>query len=119
MHVSRGARGKETRIKVMVLVKANRDSEAGTMSGEHLLRAMAAFNGHLTWPQSAHLRDDLGLDSFAALELLFELEDRLGVRIAKAAAPSFQTVGGVVTYLMAERAAPKPAQPSAGEPVAS
>lgn len=71
-----------------------------------------------TWPESAHLRDDLGLDSFAALELLFELEDRLGVRIAKAAAASFQTVGDVVTYVMAERVAPTTAQPSAGGPVA-
>lgn len=34
-------------MKVMVLVKANRDSEAGRMPGAELLRALAAFNEHL------------------------------------------------------------------------
>ncbi len=58
--------------------------------------------------ESARLRDDLGLDSFAALELLFELEDLLGVRIAKTAAMSFQTVGDVVTHVMAQLTAESP-----------
>jgi acyl carrier protein len=70
------------------------------------------------WSESARLRDDLGLDSFAALELLFELEDRLGVRIARAAAMTFQTVGDVVTHVMAELAAPGAAERSPQEPVA-
>lgn len=70
-----------------------------------------------TWSESASLRDDLGLDSFAALELLFELEDRLGVRIARTAAQSFRTVGDVVTFVMAEQRAPRPPERSPEEPV--
>lgn len=72
----------------------------------------------VTWSESARLRDDLGLDSFAALELLFELEDRLGVRIARTAAQSFQTVGDVVSHVLAEGAAPAPDERSTEEPVA-
>lgn len=34
-------------MKVMVLVKANRDSEAGRMPGAELFRALAAFNEHM------------------------------------------------------------------------
>ena len=52
--------------------------------------------------ESARLREDLGLDSFAALELIFQLEDFLDVRIARSAAVSFQTVGDVVTFVIGE-----------------
>ncbi len=78
---------------------------------EQLSAAFRKVTGQAAAPavdESARLRDDLGLDSFAALELLFELEDLLGVRIAKTAAASFQTVGDVVTYVMAELAADPP-----------
>ena len=61
--------------------------------------------------ESTRLRDDLGLDSFAALELIFELEDVLGVRIPNTAAVTFQTVGDVVTFAVAELSAPKPSAP--------
>ena len=54
---------------------------------------------------STKLREDLGLDSFAALELIFELEDQVGVRIPQEAAVSFQTVGDVVTYVVGELSA--------------
>jgi acyl carrier protein len=62
--------------------------------------------------EATKLRDDLGLDSFAALELVFELEELVGVRISQEAASSFQTVGDVVTYVAAQvSAAPgKPAE---------
>jgi len=52
--------------------------------------------------ESTKLREDLGLDSFAALELIFELEDQVGVRIPQETAVSFQTVGDVVTYVVGE-----------------
>lgn len=51
------------------------------------------------------LREDLGLDSFAALELLFELEEMLNVRIPQDAAATFATVGDVVAYVQAQLAA--------------
>ncbi|MDX2024627.1 MAG: phosphopantetheine-binding protein [Deltaproteobacteria bacterium] len=59
------------------------------------------------------LRDDLGLDSFAALELLFELEEMLNVRIPQEAAASFVTVGDVVVYVQAQLTTPPVAEPKA------
>jgi acyl carrier protein len=55
--------------------------------------------------RSTRLREDLGLDSFAALELLFEIEDLVGVRIPQESAVKFETVGDVVTFLHATLAA--------------
>jgi acyl carrier protein len=57
--------------------------------------------------ESTKLREDLGLDSFAALELIFELEDQVGVRISQEAAVSFKTVGDVVTYVLGELSVPQ------------
>lgn len=59
--------------------------------------------------ESARLREDLGLDSFAAIELVFEVEDLLDVRIPQSAAVGFQTVADVVSYVSAELAKPKQA----------
>ncbi len=60
--------------------------------------------------ESSRLREDLGLDSFAALELIFELEEQAGVRISQEAASSFQTVGDVITYVLAQQSAGPAAQ---------
>jgi acyl carrier protein len=49
---------------------------------------------------TTRLRDDLGLDSFAGIELIFELEDMMNVRISQDAASSFQTIGDVVSYVV-------------------
>ena len=57
------------------------------------------------------LRDDLGLDSFAALELLFELEETCNVRIPQDAAATFQTVGDVVAYVQLQLSTPPVAVP--------
>jgi acyl carrier protein len=42
---------------------------------------------------------DLGLDSARALELLVELEDRLGVEISDEDAARLNTVGDILSYL--------------------
>jgi acyl carrier protein len=55
--------------------------------------------------ESTRLREDLGLDSFAALELIFELEEQAGVRISQEVASSFQTVGDVVSYVLTQLSA--------------
>lgn len=57
--------------------------------------------------ESTRLREDLGLDSFAAVELVFEVEDLLDVRIPQDAAADFQTVADVVSYVSAEMAKPR------------
>lgn len=54
---------------------------------------------------TAKLREDLGLDSFAALELIFELEEILNVRIPQEAAANFQTVADVVAFVKLQHAA--------------
>jgi acyl carrier protein len=69
--------------------------------------------GSVSLAESTKLRDDLGLDSFAAIELIFELEDMVGVRIPQDAASSFQTVGDVVSYVIAQMSV---AQTSSVEP---
>lgn len=57
-----------------------------------------------TASEATRLREDLGLDSFAAIELMFEIEDLLDVRIPQPTAIAFQTVGDVVAFLSAELA---------------
>ena len=66
--------------------------------------------------ESTQLREDLGLDSFAALELIFELEDQVGVRISQEAAVSFKTVGDVVTYVLGELSAAAQTQMASSQP---
>jgi acyl carrier protein len=59
--------------------------------------------------ESSRLHFDLGLDSYSAIELIFELEDLAGVRITPEAAASFRTVGDVVSCVLGELlAAPAP-----------
>ncbi|MEK6563998.1 MAG: acyl carrier protein [Candidatus Omnitrophota bacterium] len=45
------------------------------------------------------LREDLGVDSFSSLELLFELEDSLGIKIPDAEAKKMATVRDVAAYI--------------------
>ena len=61
--------------------------------------------------ESHHLRDDLGLDSVAIIELLFEIEDRFKIQIPDQDLPGLSTVGSVSEYvqqrLASGRSAPK------------
>ncbi len=63
--------------------------------------ALAKVTGNIpsALSESTRLRDDLGLDSFAGLELVFEIEDRTQIRIPQEAASQFRTVGDVVTFI--------------------
>ncbi len=45
------------------------------------------------------LREELGLDSFGAVELMFELEERSGLEIPDQDAQSFKRVSDIITYL--------------------
>ena len=47
------------------------------------------------------LVEDLGIDSFASLELIFELEDQLGIKIPDEEAKKLITVRDVVNYISA------------------
>ncbi len=49
--------------------------------------------------ESHHLRDDLGLDSVAVIELLFEIEDRFKIQIPDQDLVGLSTVGSVAAYV--------------------
>ncbi len=49
--------------------------------------------------ESHHLRDDLGLDSVAVIELLFEIEERFKLQIPDQDLPGLSTVGSVAAYV--------------------
>jgi len=54
------------------------------------------------------LRNDLGLDSMATIELVYEIEDAFAVEIPDKDLPTLVTVANVIAYLE-ERVAPAPA----------
>lgn len=56
--------------------------------------------------ESHHLRDDLGLDSVAVIELLFEIEDRFKIQIPDQDLPGLSTVGSVAAYVQQRLSAP-------------
>jgi acyl carrier protein len=72
--------------------------------------------------ESHHLRDDLGLDSVAVIELLFEIEDRFKIQIPDQDLVGLSTVGSVAAYvqqqLAASKAAPKAPVKAAVKPAA-
>ncbi len=57
--------------------------------------------------ESHHLRDDLGLDSVAIIELLFEIEERFKLQIPDQDLPGLSTVGTVAAYVQRRLAEPK------------
>lgn len=59
-----------------------------------------------------HLRDDLGLDSVAVIELLFEIEERFKLQIPDQDLPGLSTVGSVAAYVQRRLAEPQEASKS-------
>jgi acyl carrier protein len=59
--------------------------------------------------ESHHLRDDLGLDSVAVIELLFEIEDRFKIQIPDQDLVGLSTVGSVAAYVQERLASPEAA----------
>ena len=84
-----------------------------TALGEYLKRDPA------TILVTQHLRDDLGLDSMAVIELLYRIEEAFDLQIPDQDLVGLTTVGHVVTYVekrLGKSATPartkKPIQPS-------
>lgn len=62
---------------------------------------------------SHHLRDDLGLDSMAVIELLYKIEEAFNLQIPDQDLPGLTTVGAVAGYVQGRLApAKKMASPS-------
>ena len=70
--------------------------------------------------ESHHLRDDLGLDSVAIIELLFEIEERFKLQIPDQDLPGLSTVGTVTAYVQRRLAEPKTqSKPESAKPVST
>jgi acyl carrier protein len=75
-----------------------------TALGEYLKRDPAAIL------VTQHLREDLGLDSMAVIELLYRIEEAFDLQIPDQDLVGLTTVGHVVTYV--EKRLGKPATPA-------
>ena len=70
--------------------------------------------------EAHHLRDDLGLDSVAIIELLFEIEERFKLQIPDQDLPGLSTVGTVAAYVQRRLAEPKTeSKPESAKPAAA
>ena len=64
-----------------------------------------------------HLRDDLGLDSMAVIEMLYRIEEVLNLQIPDEEHVGLTTVGQVIAYVQGRVAPPKaPAKAAAKTP---
>ena len=64
-----------------------------TALAEYLKRDAASIT------EAHHLRDDLGLDSMAVIELLYRIEDEFDIQIPDQDLAGLTTVGHVITYV--------------------
>lgn len=62
------------------------------------------FKGRTDVVDETPLREGLGLDSLQVTEMLFEIEDRLGVKIADEEAMKLRTVGDLITVIETKKA---------------
>jgi len=76
---------------------------------EYLKRDATSIN------RSHHLREDLGLDSMAVIELLYKIEETFNLQIPDQDLPGLTTVGGVADYVQS-RLAPARKAPVATPP---
>lgn len=69
--------------------------------GEQVVTALAEYlrREPKSIALSHHLRNDLGLDSMAIIELLYKIEEVFDLQIPDADLPALTTVGDVVTYV--------------------
>lgn len=75
---------------------------------EKIVHALATYlkRDPASITESHHLRDDLGLDSVAVIELLFEIEERFKLQIPDQDLPGLSTVGSVAAYVQRRLAEP-------------
>jgi acyl carrier protein len=49
--------------------------------------------------RASHLANDLGMDSFGAIEVMFEIEERFGIEVDEKELTNIKTVGDMVNYI--------------------
>lgn len=76
---------------------------------EKIVHALASYlkRDPASITEAHHLRDDLGLDSVAVIELLFEIEERFKLQIPDQDLPGLSTVGSVAAYVQRRLAEPQ------------
>ncbi|MDH5741743.1 MAG: acyl carrier protein [Nitrospira sp.] len=89
---------------------------------EKIVQALASYlkRDPASITEDHHLRDDLGLDSVAVIELLFEIEERFKLQIPDQDLPGLSTVGSVAAYVQRRLVEPqgssKPESPKSKTP---
>jgi acyl carrier protein len=63
-----------------------------------------------------HLRDDLGLDSMAVIELLYKIEETFNIQIPDQDLTALTTVGSVAAYVEGRLTPAEPAKVRAAKP---
>jgi acyl carrier protein len=78
-----------------------------------IIQALAEYlkRDAATITEEHHLRDDLGLDSMAVIELLYKIEETFNIQIPDEDLTGLTTVGAVAVYVN-KRLAPVHAEPS-------
>ena len=86
---------------------------------EKIVHALASYlkRDPASITEAHHLRDDLGLDSVAVIELLFEIEERFKLQIPDQDLPGLSTVGSVAAYVQRRLAgSPETSKPESAKP---
>lgn len=89
---------------------------------EKIVHALASYlkRDPASITEAHHLRDDLGLDSVAVIELLFEIEERFKLQIPDQDLPGLSTVGSVAAYVQRRLAEPlETSKPESPKPTAA
>jgi len=50
--------------------------------------------------ETAILTDDLGIDSFGSIEIIYDLEDKFGIEIPEKDLADVKTVDDIITYIV-------------------
>ncbi|SLM49683.1 Acyl carrier protein [Nitrospira japonica] len=84
---------------------------------EKIIAALAEYlrRDPLTIQENYHLRDDLGLDSMAVIELLYKIEENFNIQIPDEDLVGLTTVGSVAEYVQHRLAPAKPVASGPGK----
>jgi acyl carrier protein len=87
---------------------------------DKIIRALAEYlkRDAATINETYHLRDDLGLDSMAVIELLYKIEETFNLQIPDEDLPGLTTVGAVAGYVEKRLAPARPASPTSSKAAA-
>jgi acyl carrier protein len=89
-------------------------------AGDKIIAALAEYlkRDPATIQPEYHLRDDLGLDSMAVIELLYRIEETFNLQIPDQDLSDLTSVQQVIAYVEKRLHPSRPAQKSAKQPAA-